>query len=225
MLRSTRHLIHFEIEATDGHLGHVHDLYYDDQSWKIRYVVVSVNHWIPSRYAMIVPDVVERIDWNRRALGVELTRDQVKNSPDVSTDMPVALQYLTPIHEYYGWPFWEGLDVVAARLAHPSEPKRDPHLRSVHELRGYRLLETDGELGHLDDHVFDDEDWRIRYLVIEYRRWFHTRRALISPEWVLEIDWISRHIRVDLSREKVQNSPAYDPRRPLPDRGFEHAPR
>lgn len=38
----------------------------------------------------------------------------------------------------------------------------DAHLRSVHEVIGYHINATDGEIGHLEDFLFDDETWEIR---------------------------------------------------------------
>jgi hypothetical protein len=65
------------------------------------------------------------------------------------------------------------------------------------------------------DFIFDDVDWQIRYLVIEAKRWFHKRYVLVAPEWATAIDWISRHIQLDLTSEQIKNSPDVNPDSPL----------
>ena len=41
MLRSMSDLEGYAIRATDGPIGHVKDLYFDDEAWVVRYLVVE----------------------------------------------------------------------------------------------------------------------------------------------------------------------------------------
>jgi hypothetical protein len=43
MLRGISDLKRFTIAATDGNLGSVSDLYFDDRSWAVRYLVVDAG--------------------------------------------------------------------------------------------------------------------------------------------------------------------------------------
>jgi hypothetical protein len=43
--------------------------------------------------------------------------------------------------------------------------------------------------------------------------------VLISPAWLRGIDWSGRRINVDLSRQEIKDSPAYDPAL-TPDEGY-----
>ena len=54
-------------------------------------------------------------------------------------------------------------------------------LRNVKDLRGYAIRGTDGVIGKVDDFYFDDEDWFIRYLVVNTGSWLSGRKVLISP--------------------------------------------
>ena len=91
----------------------------------------------------------------------------------------------------------------------------DPHLRSVREVSGYHLAATDGELGHVEDFILDDETWSIRYVVIDTRNWLPGRQVLISPSWVREVDWGLRKVSVDMTKQQVKDSPEYDPKMPI----------
>jgi hypothetical protein len=107
----------------------------------------------------------------------------------------------------------------------PAEPLRkergDPHLRSVRELRGYRIQASDGEIGHVDDFVVDDETWDIRYMVVSTSHWFPGRKVLISPKWLVgDISWERQKVTVILTRDSIKNSPEYKPSAP-PTRDYE----
>jgi len=47
----------------------------------------------------------------------------------------------------------------------------DRHLRSTKEVTGYQFGALDGEIGHVDDFIVDDETWAIRYLVVATKNW------------------------------------------------------
>jgi hypothetical protein len=96
----------------------------------------------------------------------------------------------------------------------------DPYLRSVKDSRGHALAATDGDIGHVEDFLIDEHGWRIRYLMVDTGRWLPGRKVLISPHWIRDIEWVNRHIRVDLTRAQVRGSPEYDPTKPI-DRAYE----
>jgi hypothetical protein len=86
----------------------------------------------------------------------------------------------------------------------------ETHLRSCREVAGYALEASDGNLGHIEDFLFDDLDWSIRYVMIDTRNWWFGKKVVISPEWVDAINWSDRTLGVEVSRETVKGAPAYD---------------
>jgi hypothetical protein len=85
---------------------------------------------------------------------------------------------------------------------------------------GYRIQATDGEIGHVDDFIIDDEasengPWEIRYLIVDTRNWLPGKSVLIPPLWADSINWDTRHVRVGLTRGMIENSPEYDPAAPI----------
>jgi hypothetical protein len=54
-------------------------------------------------------------------------------------------------------------------------------LRSIKQLYGDKLGASDGEIGHVKDFYFDDQNWTIRYLVADTGSWLPGRQVLISP--------------------------------------------
>ena len=240
MLRSLQDLEKCSIGASDGDIGHVKDLYFDDEAWIIRYLIVDTGSWLASRKVLISPLSIQKPDWAAHRLPAAITRNQVENSPDIDTDKPVYRQHELQYLGYYGYPtywggagLWDGgmvpiamdpgqaelplgaaareraiADAEAERERHRDD---DPHLRSCQNVVGYHLHATDGEVGHVDGFLVDDETWAIRYLVVNTSNWWVGHKVLIAPPWIGGVDWLDRSVTVDLSREAVKAAPAYNP--------------
>ena len=109
MLRSMKDLENYAIGATDGKIGQVKDFFFDDEGWVIRYLVVDTGSWLSGRQVLISPISVHRPNWAERSLPVAITKEQVKNSPDIDADQPVTRQHETQYLAYYGYPsYWGG---------------------------------------------------------------------------------------------------------------------
>ena len=231
MLRSVKELHGYTIRATDGDIGKVHGLYFDDLAWIVRYLVVDTGNWLPGRKVLLWPGVLGQPDWEMQSLPVRLTKEQVEHSPPISADEPVSRQMEADLHTYYGWtPYWRGgLPVfglgaaAAAEMIAPSAEEKDgteakendPHLRSTGEVIGYHIQARDGEIGHVEDFVVDDEAWYVRYLVIDTRNWLLGRKVTLAPTWAERVSWLKRKVYVDLSKESIKNSPEFDPSMPV----------
>jgi hypothetical protein len=221
MLRNLEDLTGYKLLAKDGEIGVVSDFYFDDRKWSVRYLVVDVGGWILKERVLISTLALETSDWVHRVFPVALTQDQVKNSPEVDLDKPVSRQHEIALHEYYGWtPYWDGLSPTgptptylrATAIAEEDERARsDPHLRSVQEVKGYHIQARDGEIGHVESFLVDDQGWELQYMIVDTQNWLPGRKVLISPAWVEDIDWLEAQVEVDLLRETVRNSPEYDP--------------
>jgi sporulation protein YlmC with PRC-barrel domain len=251
MLRPATEIRGLTIHATDGEIGSVQDLFFDDDRWTVRYVVVDTGTLLPGRRVLVSPLAVTGADWDARRLDVRLTRAQVGDSPDIETERPVSRQEQRrqerAYHDYYGWPYywggvglWGAMNLPAALMgpaaawvpdARPADPTEaavredeaaggDRHLRSVAEVTGYRIEATDGEIGHVEDFLVDDESWAVRYMVVDTSNWWVGRKVLVAPDWIREIRWADQRVRVDLTRDAVKAAPAYDPTVPL-DRALE----
>jgi hypothetical protein len=221
----------YAIAARDGRLGTVSDFLFDDTSWLVRWLVVDTGHWLSGRKVLLPPSVVRQIDPKERELSVDLSTQQVKDSPDIDTDRPVSRQIETSIYDYYGWsPYWgNGLftdrygyvgagavppDLESAQreadLAEIERTDEDPHLRSVEAVTGYHIHASDGEIGHVVNFLLEDADWSIHCLVVDTQNWWPGKKVLIAPKLAHEIDWTDRLVKLDVDRQKVKDSPVYD---------------
>jgi len=244
MLRSTKDLENYTISATDGEIGHVKDLYFDDDSWVVRYLVVDTGPWLSSRLVLISPISVRQVDTLEESLSVALTKERVKNSPGIDTDKPVSRQKEEQTLGYYGYPYywgstglWDGglypyamdpaftgyglerMDRVAReredaanlRAEQARHRNDDPHLRSCNAVKGYHIVATDGEIGHVAGYLIDDETWAVRYLVVDTSNWWVGHKMLVAPEWITGVHWSNETVSVGLTRASMQAAPHYDP--------------
>jgi len=108
MLRSIEELEKYDVQANDGPIGRVHDFFFDDESWVVRYVVVETGGWLSERKVLISPISIGRADAEKGRLQVLLDREQIKNSPDIDSDMPVSRQHEIRYLNYYGYPYYWG---------------------------------------------------------------------------------------------------------------------
>lgn len=88
-------------------------------------------------------------------------------------------------------------------------------LHSVKDIRDFQIAALDGDLGKVDDFLFEDRNWAIRYLVANTGSWMAARRVLISPLAIEEIDWEHERVSVNLTLEQVKSSPPIDADKPV----------
>lgn len=88
-------------------------------------------------------------------------------------------------------------------------------LRSLIEIRGYHVQAVDGKIGHVEDFILDDADWKIHYLVVDTRDWLPGRKVLVSAGWIVRIIWSFKNLYFSLTKKQVENSPEYDPSAPV----------
>jgi hypothetical protein len=106
---------------------------------------------------------------------------------------------------------FEGVELPEVK--EPAEGTEDDfNLRSAQEVIGYRIGACDGDIGHVEHLIVDDDAWMIRYLVIDTRNWLPGRRVMLAPSWVESIDWEVKKIHVPMSRDAVEKSPGLRPK-------------
>ncbi|MFG2669754.1 PRC-barrel domain-containing protein [Streptomyces sp. DT20] len=80
-------LIGYKVEATDGSIGKV-DKHSDDVNSS--YIVVDTGVWIFGKHVMLPAGTVRTVDQAERKIFVELTKDQIKDSPEFDKDKHVG---------------------------------------------------------------------------------------------------------------------------------------
>lgn len=192
MLNQVKTLVGGRLAATDGEIGQVDAVFFDDRRWSVRYLVVNTSGGLSGRKVLISPDVVDREHSSESALAVLLTCDQVAHSPGTDSDMPLERRFEEASARYNG-----GIENAAELKAAEREAARS-HLRSSAEVLGYAVHGNDGLIGHVDDLLLDDATWRITGLLVDAGERRPGCKIPVAPKSVRGIDWLTREVRVDL---------------------------
>lgn len=228
MLRSTRELTGYVLEATDGEIGRCHDFLLDDETWTIRYMVADTGKWLPGRKVVVSPISLGDPDWLKRHFPVRLTRAQIEDAPGLDEHAPVSRQWEIWFHKHHGWPYywgqgnlWAASTSPAALFAARPDPSdegpelEDPHLHGFRDLSGFRIAAKDHEIGQLHDLIIEDSTWTVRYAVVETRTILPGKRVLVPLAFLDGARWEDRQLMVDLTEDEIRNSPEYDPSAPV----------
>lgn len=216
------------VEARDGEIGSVADVLFDDTRWVVRYLVVDTGHWLPGRRVLISPASVSMLPPADERVLLDLSREQVRGSPDAFTDLPVARQFEEAHARHYGYPFYWNGPYLWGEMQQPvtgSPPVTAPpgganaertdelkqeeararhsHLRSVEEITGYSVMARDGYAGHIDDLLMERSDWSISAALVDTAKVFSRGHVWLPVSEILEIDWIAREVRASTSGDAL----------------------
>jgi hypothetical protein len=180
MLRTMDDLEDYSIGAIDGSIGRVKDFYFDDERWIVRYFVVDTGAWLANRRVLISTTSIQAPNWLNRLLPISMTRGQIEESPIIDTGRPPLLAQ----HDEH-------------------------HLRSCKTVMSSHIRAPDGDVGHVCGFLIDEENWAIRYLIVDTRNWWLGHQVLIAPEWIEGMKWDDHTVSVKLTLTALRNAPPY----------------
>nr|MBC7613946.1 PRC-barrel domain-containing protein [Pseudopedobacter sp.] len=228
MQHTINSLIGFKMDATDGEIGEVKEFYFDDESWAIRYLVLETGNWFFHKKVLIAPQALLSPDWKNKNFPINLTKAQIKSSPDIDTDQPISLRQEIEMYGHYAWQRYGGSgfyaggtagvmdlppiideEIIKANDPAVDHTKEDPHLRSTEIVTGYHIHAIDGEIGHVKDFMMDDQTWTLTNLLIDTHNWFGGKKVLIPVRHVKEILWADYKINLDTTTAFIKDEPSF----------------
>lgn len=237
MIISLKDMLGLKIAAKDGEIGKAKDFYFDDVGWNIRYLVIETGNFLLGKKVLISHYSFKQPDRQSEHIPIDLTMDKIRNSPDIGEKMPISRQKEQELAMYYQWPlYWMNMNAVPPEESvllrnmwseemieekNKNKSVLEAHLRSFSEVKSYNINARDTNIGHVDDLLVDDKTWKIRYLVIDTRKWLPGgKNVLISPAWIEKVNWSENNVYVDQEADVIENSPEYNPEKPV-DPDFE----
>lgn len=231
MLRSILSLKNFTMRASDGEIGKVKDFYFDDHTWALKYLVVETGNWLMGKKVLISTAALHAPIWDEHTFPVDLTIDQVKNSPDIDTEKPVTREQEYNLNQHYSWP-WDGGGIgfmttgmvggvvapdvpLSERVENEFDndehgPRRDKHLRSFKQVHDFELRGTDKNIGEVHDFLLDDSRWTLPFIVAETGSWYAGKKLLLSTRFVDKIEWESSSVYLLQSSSQIGNLTEFD---------------
>lgn len=180
---SLKALLGDTIVAQDGAIGFIADVYFDDEEWIVRYLVLDTGHPMPRREVLIRPALIVPGPGGRIRVG--LRRAEVEKCPDANTDRPVYRQY--------------GMSAKVALCG-------DAHLRSAEVVLGYGVATLDGDAGQVEDFVIDRRTWAIDGVRVRTSTWLG-KSVPVPPQAVARIARPERKVHLHLTRAALRALP------------------
>lgn len=242
MLYRADSILNVKVEATDGVVGRVKDLYFDDASWTLRYLVVDTGGWLTGRDVLIGSESLVTYDEARQSIVTRLSQMQIENSPAAEQGQPLSRMSEIQLSQYYGWsPYWTaptGLFPWSKTYSFPrdasapnggpasaqfeaefeGQSRGEPNLRSFLDLKNYGLHATDGDVGQVEDLLLEPDSWRITHVIADTRLWWPGGLVVVDRALIQKIDWNERQIVVSMTRDQVKDSPAFDKHRSVDEK-------
>jgi hypothetical protein len=204
MLREASHLIGQPIDASDGRLGTIEDLYFDDESWRVRYVLVRAGLPLRREHLLIEPGSIVKPGWPDARLGVWMSRREARGGIAVEEVDPPARRIETS-ERASGGPRLHAELLDDVRQAVPAAA----HLQSVRAAVRYRLSARDGAAGRVRDFVVDDVMWAMAHLCVDVDLFIGRKTVLVPPRFVEGVDATGCAVRVGLTRHALGGAPRF----------------
>jgi hypothetical protein len=195
MLRNIESIIGNRIIAKDGFAGKAQGVVISLLDWKVAELIVTVTGWFRSPRNVRIPGLALKSPVGRAdMLLVSLPKRQIRKSP------------LTDEHSRSHQDLRDDLISAGNRAA-----ESDAHqLVTWESIAGYRTYALDGFIGSLKDLIVEDEQWTIRYLVVELSLEDATHQTLVSSDWVSGVHEGKSSVSLNLSISETAGSPEYD---------------
>lgn len=106
-LRSVNEVKGYHIHALNNRVGHVEEFLIEEDSWRIRYIVVETRNLLPGRNVILSPEWIREIYWGKSEVTVDLLAETIQNSPEVDLETPVTREEEETLFNYYEFPrYW-----------------------------------------------------------------------------------------------------------------------
>ncbi|NGP46129.1 PRC-barrel domain containing protein [Bacillaceae bacterium SIJ1] len=106
MLYKGKELESYKLGATDGDIGKIEDFYFDESQFVVRYIVADTRTWFFGGEVLLSPEAFQKVDPSDRIVHVNLTKDQIKDSPKPNQEQPINRQFEKDLSDFHGWRYY-----------------------------------------------------------------------------------------------------------------------
>jgi len=218
------------LKATDGEIGSIEGAIIDLEDWGLRYMLVKTGSWLSHRTVMIATESIVEMNEDAQNLVVNLSQQQVKDSPEPDPEVPMTRDSEIALREYYGLPmYWTqhgdpiqphhapdavrdkvvANDVVTRRGS--SLVDNESVLCDLEEITNYSVESSDEDIGRLDDIIINEKTWRVDRFVVNLSNYLPSKMVLVNKDWLADVDWVNESIQLEATSSAVKGSPYYRP--------------
>jgi sporulation protein YlmC with PRC-barrel domain len=178
---------------------------------------------------LLATEAMDPPDWSSGNFPLQLDKEQVRRAPGLDANIAdiTSPMRLEALHAHFSWSnFWPAGPAVnpsvyeqelvdaGVGIAREGGSGRSRAAYTLTEISGFGIVANDGEIGSVKDLIMDDEDWRVRYLVVDTGKWLLGKKVLLSADWIQGCDRADSRILVDVDRDAIRDCPEFDPSSP-----------
>lgn len=190
-----KELQNYSIKTVDGAIIKVKDLYFDDELWSVRYLVVNMGERLKTRKVLVSPKAIRSVDEGRLSLLCNLTKKQI-DGPAKQTEI-----INRPGMNFMPYHLLNNIEDNTGNIQ--SEERWDDHLRSYSEVIGYEVNVYDDQIGNLKGFEIDCRSWVIRKLIIKANAHSNGDEIILEPSKVHSINWSNSEVLIGLWEESM----------------------
>jgi len=207
------------LNAFDGIIGQARDLYLAHDNWTVRYLIARYGSWFSDRVVLLPGFFIDRVQPRENAISVAMTKFQIRHTASLKSKEHLfsgqhRLDNQPKVKELVGGVSGSAASQELAPFDNDPSSQRtgreDRHFMSCEELTsGYTLHAVDGKVGSIADLLIDDNEWSVRYLVVQTSVLFSRKLMLLSVRFVGSIASARREILVNSMRSSIEEGPDY----------------
>lgn len=223
-------LTDYNVFGNDDEIGRVTDIFFDEERWTVRYLVLKTGRTLFSERVYISPASIEKINHNENIIRTNLSSDDVQKAPDPGEEA-VNRKFEKDFSLHYRMnPYWVGNGIWGTTMSprdmmgeealaiQPEEGDQRHYVHQAKHVTGYELSVEDDAFGKVDDFLIDPSSFRIKYVVADTKKWLPGgKKVLLAPDWIESVYWESARIIINVTREQVEEAPEYLPDLDLTD--------
>lgn len=235
MKLSLKELVGYNVLTFDGVKGSVQDFLIDQNQWFIRYADIDLGFILPDRRVLIPKTFLKGIYPRWKEFRVELSKEGLELCPPLEEKLPVCREYEAQLNRYYRiadyWKhtYQEPKDTYGKMYhidAHDKDVKVPTkiiaeedtlsNLRSWKEIRGYKVMAGDEQLGIINDLILDDFDYQIVGVIVDTNSWQPWSKCImVGVEYIKEISYVNQLISLTLTTISADSFPEFNPLDPV----------
>jgi hypothetical protein len=208
-------MLRLYISALDGEVGSVKDIYFDETSWKIQYLVIKLGSFFSEKVVLVPPSVVAPFEGH--SLNIELTKNELKECLHADDLIPETLQ-----ERYVGKSLFNMMSMSGNNpyggpvMVYPFTSQLreiggyDPHLRSCKVHSKYTLEACSSTIGTVEDFLVDDSLWALRFVIINLSKECEREKKMIDLQSIEVINDEAEAMTIGLTIEEITKKTTFD---------------
>lgn len=102
ILHKVSDFIDFRVLTNEGEIGHIDDIFIDDENWDMRLIVLETGTWFSEKKILIIPSLVQSIDWDLLKVELAISKEIVMKAPPFDPSIPITSEFESNLLNYIG---------------------------------------------------------------------------------------------------------------------------